>query len=473
MIGRLEEQAVLQDLLQSDKAEFLAVYGRRRIGKTFLIREYFHDHFAFYTTGIPNEEGITLKDQLANFHESLKKYGDGSDSAPGSWSEAFRRLREMMEGIRTTEKKVIFIDEMPWLDTQRSKFIPALDFFWNSWASARTDILLIACGSASAWMSEKLLRSSGGLHNRVTMRMHVKPFTLRECEEYYDSRHIVLSRRQMVENYMIFGGVPYYLTLFHERRGAAENIDRLFFGEDALLQGEYDILFRSLFRNPDLHKRIVSALCSVRKGMTREEILKKAKISDGGTFTSALEDLERSGFIRKYRAIGKTRRNALFQIIDPYCLFYNTYITANNDSSFWQKHMISPGHSSWSGQAFELVCLLHAEQIKAKLGAKYAVANTCCWHSVKTKPGAQIDLVIDRSDGYADACEMKYLTDEYEMEAADRAAIANRIRAFRNQTRTKKAVRAVLVTTYGLVRNEYSDIFQLVVTMDDLFSDAR
>ena len=470
MIGRKAEQELLVGLLDSNKAEFLAVYGRRRVGKTFLIKEFFHGHFAFYTTGVPHDEGIGIADQLGNFALSLKEYGADIKAVPRTWAEAFVLLKELIEQNRSPGKKVIFIDEMPWLDTPRSKFLPALDFFWNSWASSRPDILLVACGSAAAWMDKKILKGRGGLHNRVTMRMQLKPFTLGECEEYYRHQDIVVSRRQAVENYMVFGGIPYYLSLLNPRLSPAENIDRLFFGEDALLKGEYYILLRSLFRHSENHERIIRTLSTVRKGLTRSEIVKRAKIADGGTLTDALSDLQLSGFIRKYTAFKKRERDTVFQLVDPYCLFYHTFIVRNDDSHFWQKYLISPSHNSWSGYAFELVCLLHSERIKNKTGAAFAIANIRSWRSEKSQPAAQIDMLIERSDGIIDICEMKYTTDDFSMSKADYDNLRNKCRAFAGETKTKKTLRLVLVTTYGLAPNECSEDIQIVVTMDDLFS---
>jgi hypothetical protein len=468
LIGRKKEKAVLDKLLASDNAEFLVVYGRRRVGKTYLIKEHFGGRFAFYTTGVPENQGAGYKDQLANFADSLKRYGLADDVRLKNWSEAFAKLRDLLESIRTPDKKVVFIDELPWFDTPKSGFLSAFDYFWNSWASARGDVLLIACGSAASWMTNKILRNSGGLHNRVTMRMHISPFTLGECEAYYAAKGIVVSRYQIVENYMIMGGIPYYLNLMDPMLSAAANIDNLFFGKDALLEGEYDVIYRSLFKDSDLHIKIIETLCKKNSGLCRMDIQNAVKQA-GGSLSRALQELELSGFIRSYTSFAKKERGTIYQLIDPYTLFYFDHIRGNNDEHYWQKYVISPSHGAWSGYAFELVCLLHADMILTKTGAGYVIANTWSWRSGKKKGGVQVDLIIDRSDGIIDLCEMKSVRREYRIDEHIHNDLIRKKDAFHDETGTRKGLRLVIVTTYGLVQNEYTDDVQQVVTMDDLF----
>jgi AAA+ ATPase superfamily predicted ATPase len=466
LIGRKKEQRELERLLTSGKAEFLALYGRRRVGKTWLIKEYFNNQFTFYATGVPC---MGYRAQLSNFAEALADYGATEPPQLTDWLDAFRKLRQLIEEKVSKEKKVIFIDEMPWFDTPRSKFVPALEYFWNNFAAARADILLIACGSAASWMTEKVLRNQGGLHNRVTMRMNIAPFTLQECEQYYNENGIVMNRYQMVESYMILGGVPYYLSLMDSRKGFAENVDDLFFGKGALLDGEYHVLYRSLFDNSDIHHKIVENLSKKTKGLTRFEIEKAAKTSTGGGLTKALTELELSGFIRKYSAFSKKVRGALYQLIDPYTLFYFNFIQRNNDEHFWQKYSITPGHNAWSGYAFEMVCLHHIGQIKSRIGAGNVLANVWSWKSEQSKPGAQIDLVIDRGDGIISLCEMKFLNADFQIDAIYDKILRNKRSVFLAETKTKKALHTVLITTYGMIRNEHSASIQSLVCMDDLF----
>ncbi|MDR2611098.1 MAG: ATP-binding protein [Clostridiales Family XIII bacterium] len=469
IIGRNHEREMLNRLESSGKSEFLAVYGRRRVGKTYLIKEHFNGKFAFYVTGAMNTSEIGYREQLDNFAEALFEYGAPEKPKLGSWAEAFRALRALIEQSLAPGKKVIFIDEMPWLDTPRSKFISALDYFWNSFASSRKDVLLIACGSATSWIVKKILQNRGGLHNRVTMRMHIEPFTLAECEQYYAANGIVMNRYQMVESYMILGGIPYYLSLLDSRKSLYENIDNLFFSQRALLEGEYKALYESLFNEASAHLSIVAALAKKAKGLNRKEIENATGLTDGGGLTRALDELALSGFIRKYRAFSNKSKGAIFQLIDPFTLFHYKFISRNNDPHFWQKYSITPGHAAWSGYAFEMVCLSHAENIIRKIGAGNALTNIWSWKSDKSKPGAQIDLVVDRSDGVISLCEMKYLNTEVVVNAGYAKELRNKRAAFQAETKTRKALHTVLVTTYGLINNEYASEIQTLVTMDDLF----
>jgi len=469
LIGREKEKEILTRLVASDKAEFIVLYGRRRIGKTYLIKEFFREKFTFYMTGAVGEPKAGFREQLDNFSDALHRYGYVDKPQLKGWAEAFRCLRELIESRTGNEKKVLFIDEMPWLDTPRSKFIPALDYFWNSYASSRKDILLIACGSAASWMTEKILKNKGGLHNRVTMRMRLLPFTLSECEQFYAASDIAMNRYQMVESYMILGGIPYYLSLMNPRMSLAENIDSLFFSESPLLENEYAVLYHSLFKSADTHTKIVEALSTKAIGLTRNEIGKYAKLQNGGGLTRALSELELSGFIRKYSSFPRKERGAVYQLTDPYTLFHFNFIKGNNDPHFWQKYSITPGHAAWTGYAFEMVCLLHTEQIKERIGAKNVLANVWAWKSTRHKPGAQIDLVIERGDGIIDLCEMKYLNTEFSVDATYAKTLMRKRSVFLAETKTKKMLHTVLVTTYGLLRNKHSSEIQALVRMDDLF----
>jgi AAA+ ATPase superfamily predicted ATPase len=467
LIGRMKEQALLRELVESKEAQFVALYGRRRVGKTFLIREFFSNNFDFSITAAP-KTGIAT--HLADFADALREYGLENFDAPSNWREAFKLLRLLIEGAKHTGKKVIFIDEMPWFDTHKSGFLSAFEHFWNSWASAQHDILLIACGSAASWMTNKLFRDTGGLHNRVTMRMNIQPFTLQECEEYFLDKGIVLTRYQIIESYMILGGVPYYLSLMSPRLTFAQNIDRMFFAEGALLKDEYDVLYASLFKDSDVHVRIVEALGLVKKGLTREALSGASRTSEGGGLTKALQELELSGFVCKYPSLGKRSRDALYRLIDPFTLFYLNFIPQNNDENYWQKFQLSPAHNAWSGYAFENVCLRHTTQIKNRLGAQFVIANTSAWHGEAAGDKAQIDLAIDRKDGIVNLCEMKYTNAIFVIDKDYNNELRRKRTIFKAATKTKKALHMTLVTVHGLAQNEYAQDIQYTVTANDLFA---
>lgn len=470
LIGREREIGQLKSAYQSEYSEFVAVYGRRRIGKTFLVRETFNYKFTFQHSGLAKSK---MRKQLEAWKSSLKDCGGTPSRVPRSWLEAFDQLKELINKSRE-KKKVIFIDEMPWMDTKRSDFVPALEHFWNGWASARKDILLIVCGSATSWIINKIIKDHGGLHNRVTHKIHLHQFTLKECEQYSRQLKLGMTKKQLMECYMVMGGVPYYWSFLDRSISFAQNIDNMFFAEDAPLRGEFDELYSSLFRNPEPYIHVIDTLGKKLSGMTREELKENGKLSANGNLTKILEDLEYCGFIRRYNNLGNTSHRSVYQLIDSYTLFYYMYIKVNKhrDRHFWSKNLGTPQHNTWCGLAFERVCLLHIDQIKRALSIAGIMSSEFSWRSQKTESrGAQIDLLIDRSDDVIDVCEMKYYAEEYAFNQDEYSKLQNRMLRLAEETKTRKAVQAILITTYGLKQNEYSDIVQSVVTMNDLFLD--
>jgi hypothetical protein len=468
IIGRKTEQEYLERLYESEKPEFIALYGRRRVGKTYLVKEFFRNRFFFYVTGEANAD---MKTQLSHFNDALCAYGEASYGIADSWNESFKQLRTLIEQSRSKTRKVIFLDELSWLDTHKSRFLSALEYFWNSFASSREDILLIVCGSATSWMINNVIRNRGGLYNRITGQIALQPFTLSECEEYLTKQGVVMSRYHILECYMIFGGVPYYLSLLEKQKSLAQNVTDICFGETGRLKMEYDNLFVSLFNRPEKHERIVTALGKKRKGLTREEIIAFSGLPNGGNVSTALKELTQCGFVRMYKAFGQKTKGAIYQLIDPFTLFHLNFIEKYQgaDGFFWQGFTASGAHGAWSGYAFELICLLHIEQIKNKLGIRGVVTHTSAWQTEHKGKKAQIDLIIDRNDGVINLCEMKYANGEYEISAAYDEKLRNRIELFRSAAGTKKAIHLTFITTYGLAPGKHRDAAQSEVMMDDLF----
>lgn len=471
LIGRDYEKKELLSVLNSDSSEFIAIYGRRRVGKTYLIRETFNYRFTFQHTGMAN---CTSKKQLASFRESLLEQGAADVPKLSNWFEAFTELKRFLK-ISTDEKKLVFIDELPWLDTAKSDFLTALEYFWNGWATTRKDIVLIVCGSATSWIVEKIINNHGGLHNRLTKRIKLSPFTLKECEEFCISRNLALSRAQIVEAYMIMGGIPYYWNYIKKGQSVAQNIDTLFFKEGGELRDEFDMLYASLFRRPEGYIKVVTALAQKKVGMSRNEIIKSTKLTDNGTLTKMLNELEWCGFIRKYNCIGKTNKESVFQLIDNYTLFYFQFICKNkhNDEHFWSSSLNSPLYNTWSGLAYERICLQHIPAIKCALGIFGVLTNVYSWrqnaNEEKGVPGIQIDMLIDRHDQIINLCEIKYSKAEYSISKEYDSALRQRLELFRIGTRCKKAIHLTMITTYGLTENSYSQTVQNSITMDDLF----
>ena len=470
IIGRIDEQQILRSAAQSENSEFVAVYGRRRVGKTYLIRETFGYKFTFQHTGLA--KGNT-REQLFSFAISLRDAGYDDCPIPKSWLEAFSLLSTYLKNS-TDEKKIIFLDELPWMDTPRSNFISAFEHFWNGWASARKDIVLIICGSATSWIINKVINDHGGLHNRVTKQIALLPFTLKECEMFAQSKGLEMSRYQLAECYMVLGGIPYYWSLLEKGLSLSQNIDKIIFAKNGKLSNEFNQLYASLFKSPEQYIDIVTALGKKKTGMTREEIIAATDKYSNGALSKVLDELEYCGFIRKYNGFDKKSKQAIYQLIDNYTLFYFKFIqqNENNDEHFWSASIDSAMHRAWSGLAFERLCMAHTQQIKAALGIAGVLSNVYSWRKEadETSDGAQIDLLIDRKDQVVNLCEMKYSLSEYVIDAEYEQKLRNKKSVFIDATNTKKAVHLTMVTTFGIKANAYSGIVQNEVTLDDLFA---
>lgn len=472
IIGRKAEQEELRQAYNSEYSEFVAVTGRRRIGKTFLVRETFNYTFAFQHSGLANQK---TRAQLKEFRQSLIRSGLKKCRIPTDWSDAFFLLSQLLDQ-QDDGKKVVFIDELPWMDAPRSNFVSAIEHFWNGYASARKDILLIICGSATSWIINNVFRNHGGLHNRVSYRIHLAPFTLRECEQYAKSQRLVMSRYDILECYMVMGGVPFYWSLLERGKSLSQNIDALFFSPMGKLHFEYNELYDSLFKNPEPYLQVVSTLGTKRIGMTREELIREGGITNNGQLTRVLEDLEACGFIRQYRYQGIKRSTAIFQLIDNYTLFYYKFINQRSDidNNFWSMNVNTSARNSWEGLAFERVCFEHIKQIKQALGIAGVSTHIYSWR-VKDDPihgdGAQIDMIIDRSDHVVNLCEMKFSTKEYAIEKSDDDNLRHKVGRFEQTLKSHKAIHMTFITPFGIKQNMYQYVVQNVITAEDLFKE--
>ena len=470
IIGREREIAQLKQYYDSGKAEFIALYGRRRVGKTFLIRQHFKNDFAFDMTGVL--EG-TRAEQVSAFHSALKSYGfKGRKSY--TWLDMFFNLRQLLETkLEDGKRCVIFIDELSCLDTPKAGFVHALGHFWNSWANWQPQIMLIVCGSATSWMVRNIIDDHGGLHDRITHEMHLHPFTLAETEKYFAAHGFTWKRLSILQTYMAVGGVPYYLSQFNKSESPAIGLDRLFFSEDAELQKEYRRLFSSLFRNSEPYINIISLLAKNSYGLTREEIAAALEIDNNGKLGDMLNDLIYCDFIRKYNVREKRIKtnSALYQLTDFYTVFYHTFAAKKSvDDHFWTHNANSSNVKVWYGLAFEKVCKAHINEIKQALGIVSVSTEYYSWKSKMMKEGAQIDIIIDRADNIINLCEVKYCNHEYQLDKEEFFKIAHRIEAFQTETETTSSIIPTIITTFGLSKGMYSDQIPVQLTLDDLFN---
>ena len=472
LIARKKEIAELERLYKSSNSEFVIIYGRRRIGKTFLVNQLFQDRFTFAYVGARNQ---SPRVQLQRFARQLQEFS-GSPFIPSlaNWEEAFEQLKVLIKTKPARERKVIFFDEMPWIDTPRSSFVDALEYFWNSWAAQRQDILFIACGSATSWMVDKLIKNQGGLHNRITAQIYLRPFNLGECEEFLHEHGCRWDRYTILQCYMALGGVPFYLGLLSSRESLTQNLDRLFFQKNAAMKEEFDELFNALFSHADKYIDVVKKLASKREGMLRSELIELTKLSGGG-LSKVLDNLERCDFIERYSKYKSSIRNTIYRISDPYILFYFKFIQNNNskDEHYWSSNMNTPSVKAWQGFSFEAVCLSHLSQLKKSLGLTVVATNSCSWRKQGgEEDGAQIDLLIERSDRMINICELKFSEKPYSITKAYADNLRKIMAIFAESTHTSKSLVLTMVTTYGVLPGIHSGIVQNEVTMDALFEQV-
>lgn len=468
IIGRKRELEQLSTIFNSDKAELVAVYGRRRVGKTFLVKGFFNGNFDYYATGI--FEG-SQKDELDAFCDTLRQK---QPSLPPikSWMEAFTALRDYLKKLRK-KRIVVFLDELPWFDVPKGKFLKAFEWFWNSWGSTQDNLKMIVCGSATTWMTDKFISGKGGLYNRTTERIYLAPFNLNETEALLRSNGLNWDRSLILDAYMVFGGVPLYLNMLKKNLSLDANIDEMYFREGASLRNEYDFLFRSLFKDSSFYMRIVDVISKKNKGITRQEIAKQAKVAASGTLTKALKNLVNCDFIRKYTAFGKQKRDALYQLTDLSILFYKRFVEnyGGKDEHHWMNTIDSPSRRTWTGIAFEQVCLLHVPQIKQALGIAGVQTDICSWHFAGNEDtsGAQIDMLIARRDKVINLCEMKYSTYDYEITPKYSRELRERCATFKSVTKTRHSLHTTLITPWGLKQNANTTIINQTIVLDNLF----
>lgn len=469
LVGRERECSELQRVMESDRSEFVIVYGRRRVGKTFLVDQYFQGTYDFTFVGGHN---IPRQRQLASFARALKKHNGQNYAKFLDWFDAFEALEDYLESLDADRKKVVFIDEMPWIDTQKSDFVAALESFWNGWAARRSDVVFIASGSATSWMVDNLIENQGGLHARITCSIYVRPFTLHEVEEYLQKKRCKWDRYQILQCYMVFGGIPFYLSLINPRESLVQNVDRLFFARGGIMRSEFDELYNALFSNADLYIGVVKALAAHHDGMSRSEVSKAIGVT-GGTLTRVLTNLERCDFISRSQSFGSKTKDAIYRLVDFYTLFYYKFILpdSSGDEQWWSHNFESRQVATWQGLTFEIVCLIHTDSIKRALGISGMAAEVSSWRKTATdgQKGGQIDLVIKRADRIIHLCEMKFCKAEYRITEAYEQLLRQRLELFQTTTKTKYALVITFVTTYGVADGLHHSLVHSEVTMNQLF----
>lgn len=480
IIGRYRELAVFDEVMSSSVAEFLALYGRRRIGKTFLVQQYFRDKGLFFE--LVGRHKASQKLQLRHFTEVYTEAFSLSSSErlppPANWDDAFDTLKQQIERS-TCPRIILFFDELPWLSSPKSGFLEALDYFWNRYASRNPKIILIVCGSAAAWMIKKVMANKSGLHNRLTRPpLRLLPFTLGETRAYLQARGVMLEKQQLIDLYMVIGGVAYYLNLVPCAKSCAEVVNALFFQQGAVLKSEFHQLYASLYENPKRHISIIKALASTHQGLTQDQIVKKVtSLSSGGGLLTLLEELECCGFIMKLPQFGKKKKEARYRLIDPYTLFFLQWVDGVDEvgEAYWLRKVGSAAYASWLGYAFENLCIQHYREIieALKLSVVAEAKSSWCYQGSDQEQGAQIDLIVDRADHCINLCEIKYSQSTFVVSKEYAETLKRKKLIFQEKSKTNKSLFTTLISPYGAERtSNYLSAVHVSLSVESLLKDS-
>lgn len=471
MIGRVFQKEQLERILKRERSAFVAVTGRRRVGKTYLIDHELESHMCFRLTGI---QGASKQQQIQNFIAKLSEYQRTYHVTPNNWQEVFILFKQFLQGLKKTKKQIIFIDELPWIATKRSGFLQILAHLWNDFLSKENHFVLVVCGSSTSWLNEQIVNNKGGLHNRLTDIINLKPFTLTETKAFFISKNIQLTLQEIAKIYMAFGGVPYYLEQVRKGENATTTIARNCFSDEGLLKNEYQNLYKALFDNAHLHEALVATLATSNTGLTRSEILKKTSLKDGGTLTRTINDLLLTGFISEFIPFGKAKRGVRYKLTDEYSIFYLRFIKPNKKitQSAWQHIASSQTYKIWMGYAFENLCFKHADNIKKSLGISGVNTQLSSLYVSRNKEqtGFQIDMLIDRADNTINLCEMKFYDTPYQLTRKKADDLLKKKYLFKIFTKTRKQLFITLVSNHQLISNAYSqEVIDSVVSLERLF----
>ncbi len=456
MIGRKKEIEKIERLLASGRSEFLAVTGRRRVGKTFLVDTLLRKHYCFSMTGIQNG---SMGTQLVNFSVKLAEY-DGSNipQNPGNWQTAFLQFRGYLKSLPQDRKHVIFLDELPWIETPKSGFVQMLAHFWNDYLSKEPHFILVICGSATSWIINKVINDSGGLHNRITENIHLYPFTLAETHAFLTSKGLSFGLQDLVKLYMALGGIPFYLENLRKGESFSAAIERLCFAPTGILHSEYNNLYQALFNNSEIHQQIVAALSTRHHGMLHAEILQEIGMKQAtGSYQRAMAELIVSDFVVENTPLGKQKRGSTYRLVDEYSIFYQRFIQAHKKYSpgIWQQLAESQSYKIWAGYAFETLCHKHIDAIKRALGiaAVYTEISSMRIPASDGTPGFQIDLLIDRKDNCINLCEIKFHSGPFTISPVYYQQLIEKRQCFIDHTGTRKQVFLTFITNHGITPN--------------------
>ena len=471
IISRKEEKKELEYSERSKKSELICVYGRRRVGKTFLVEQTFRE-FAFRAVGLENG---TAKQQLKSFGQRLIEYGDEINSAPKDWFEAFSRLDKILSknSVRRSQngKRIVFLDEFPWFATKRSDFLVAFEDFWNRRGTLDGDFLFIICGSATSWIIKNVLKNTGNMYQRVTKKICIEPFTLAETEIFFKDREFDWSREKITECQMIFGGLPFFFDLMNTSHSLSQNINRLLFDKYALYKDETKRLLEATLSESPIYGEILAKLAFAKYGIKKSKLQEEIGASNG-TYGRAIQDLVDCGYIIEYRKKYEAYNPLYVQLMDPFLMFHYHYLSKDNKTDSYEDVVGDMGrYDNWRGQAFEILCFNNICSIKSALGIRGVKTECYPWYNSEDekKERAQIDMVIERADSITNLCEIKYTNRPFEIDVSYEQQLLRKRDIFKEKTGTSQALKIILVSASGLSGSNYPSYISDVITLDDLF----
>ena len=472
IISRKQERKELERCDKSKKSELVCVYGRRRVGKTYLIEQTFGEYFAFRATAIENSNSRSL---LKAFYQRLLAAGDKTKTIPKDWYEAFARLENILNSddvkLSPYGKKIVFFDEFPWFATPRSEFLSAFEEFWNRRGTQYGDLVLIICGSATSWIIKNIINNTGSMYHRLTEKIFIKPFTLHETELFFKDREFDWSKEQIAECQMVFGGLPYFFDLMNESQSFRQNVNRLLLGENALLKDETNRLLEATLSKSPIYNEILQELSTYKYGVRKCDLQEKLKAADG-TYARAIENLKECGYIIEYKKNYEKNNPLYLQLVDPFLIFHYHFLSLKTRLHSYEELVENEGkYNNWRGCAFETLCIQHVDDIKRALGISGVKTNCYTWNNLGSEDSAQIDLVIERADNIIDICEIKYTDAAFTMDKSYEEKLLHKRDVFKNVTKTKQALKIVMISAHGIKGKAYTEHISEIITLEDLFGE--
>jgi AAA+ ATPase superfamily predicted ATPase len=405
-IGRKVEIAQLTALIDLPRPSIAVIYGRRRVGKSELIRHVTQGKNVLSFEGL---EGQPKHKQIKNFLFQLSAQSNIREKNISDWPDALILLRTLTQDGQW----IIILDEFQWMANYQNELVSVIKMIWEKYLSQNPDLTLILCGSIASFMKSKVLKSSA-LYGRTDYELNLHELNLSEISEFFPGK----GSDEVIDTAMLVGGIPKYLELISEYPSLYDALEPLAFSQDGFFKTEYDRLFASHFGKKPIFMKIIQTLATNPYGLTTGKLAKEMQVASGGTLCHQLDDLESAGFLHSIIPFDKPEGSKLrkYILMDAYVRFYHSIIRGSMKETTppnTQFHAImsSPRYAAWAGMAFEFLCMRHHKEISRILGFHGIPYTAGPFFQRKTldTPGVQIDLLFERSDKILVLCEMKYL----------------------------------------------------------------